>query len=191
MEVVKRTRITIARLPGEPIGHGEVEGRLVLFDGFRTALVAHVRILTYAEPQAPEGGRIMAGEYGLEPISKGKTVDPRGWREQRCTQLAPESGFFAIALEHQAGHSEERLPEKTPANTAGDLVIDGWVRVLPAHFPEKAARVGIKERFPVVEACRSRESLVHGSLIWMSELVHGEAVRINPPRLMDEVVPEA
>src|SRR5450759_4456277 len=103
MEVVKRTRIAIAGLPGEPIGHGEVRGRLVLFDGFRTALVAHVRILTYAELQAPEGGRIMARKHGLEPVSKGKTVDPRGWRENRCTQLAPESGFFAIAiaLEHQ------------------------------------------------------------------------------------------
>ncbi len=29
MEVVERTRVAIAGLPGEPVGHGEVRGRLV------------------------------------------------------------------------------------------------------------------------------------------------------------------
>ncbi|MGA2527355.1 MAG: hypothetical protein ABSF79_12195 [Smithellaceae bacterium] len=79
IEVVERTRIAIAGLPGEPIGHGEVRAHLVLFDGARAALVAHVRILTYAEPQAPESGRIMSRKHGFELASKGKKADPRGW----------------------------------------------------------------------------------------------------------------
>ena len=96
-----------------------------------SALVVQVGIQTCAEPQAPEGGRIMARKHGLEPVSKGKAVDPRGWREHRRAQFAPEPGFVAIALEHQAGHPEERLPEEAPANAAGDLVIDGGRVVSP------------------------------------------------------------
>src|SRR5450756_1373487 len=141
MEVVERTRVVIAGLSGEPVGHGKVCGRLVPVDGVRAALVAQVRSQTCAETQAPEGGRILARKHGLEPVSKGKTVDPRGWRDHRCTQLAPEPGFFAIALEHQVGHSEERLPKEAPANAAGNLVIDGGRCGLPGRFPEKAAHV--------------------------------------------------
>ncbi len=62
MEVVERTLVGIAGLPGEPVGHGEVCGRLGLFTGAGGALVVQVRIQTYAESQAPEGGRIMAAE---------------------------------------------------------------------------------------------------------------------------------
>ncbi|MDD3813855.1 MAG: hypothetical protein PHZ02_04345 [Desulfocapsaceae bacterium] len=94
----------------------------------------------------------MARKYGLEPVAKGQAIDTCGWRNHRCAHLLPEPGFAAIALKHQAGHPEERLPEKAAANAAGELVIDGGVRGLPARFPEKAAHVGVDERFPIVEA---------------------------------------
>ena len=132
------------------------------------------------------------GNTGLNRSPKAKRLIPVDGESSRCTQLAPEPGFAAItiALEHQAGHPKERLPEEAPANAAGDLVIDGWVRGLAARFPEKAARVGVKERLPVIEARRSRESMVHGSLIRMHELVHVEGVRVDPPGPMNDVVPE-
>ena len=132
----------------------------------------------------------MARKYGLEPVSKGKAIDTCGWRNYRRTQLLPEPGFAAIALKHQAGHPEERLPEEAPANAAGELVIDGGVRGLPARFPEKAAHVGVKERLPIVEARRSGKSMVHGPLIRMRELIYVEGVRVDPPGPVDDVIPE-
>ena len=90
-----------------------------------------------------------------------------------------------------AGHPEECLPEEAPANAAGDLVIDGWVRGLPARFPEKAGHVVVEERLPIIKACRSRKSMVHGSLIRMVELVHGKGVLVDPPGSMHDMVPES
>jgi len=70
----------------------------------------------------------MARGYGFEPVSKGQAINTCGWRNYRCAHLLQEPGFPAIALKHQACHLEERLPEEAPANTAGELVIDGGVR---------------------------------------------------------------
>ena len=190
MEVVERPRIAVAGLPGKPIGHGVVRGQLVPVDGARAALVVQGRIQTGAEPQAPEDGRIMARKHGFEAVTEGQAIETRGWRNRRGAQFAPEPGFAAIALEHQAGHPEQHFAEEGPGNAAGDLVIGGGRGVLPVGFPEKAARVGIEERFPVIEAGRSRESIVHGSLIRMVELVHGEGVLVDPPGPVDDVVPE-
>ncbi len=122
------------------------------------------------------------GNTGLNRSPKARRLKPVGGESIVAPSSRQNPGLLAIALEHQAGHPEERLPEEAPANAAGDLVIDGWVRGLPARFPEKAARVGVEERLPVVEARRSRESMVHGSLIRMRELVHGEGVLCRPPR---------
>ena len=99
MEVVERTLVIISRLSREPVGHGKVRCRHGTFTYAGAVLIVLVRIQTCAELQAPKGGWIMAWEHCFESFSIGKAIDTRGWREYRCTQLLPEPGVAAIALE--------------------------------------------------------------------------------------------
>ena len=190
MEVVERTRVPIAGLPGEPVGQDEVPGRLGLGIGAGDALVGQVRIQTCAEPQAPEDGRIMARKHGLEPVAEGKAIETHGWRNHCRAQLAPEPGFARHRPRAPGWPSGRAPPRRSSRQCRWRSCHCRRVRGLPGRFPEKAARVVIEERLPVIEARRPGESMVYGSLIRMVELVHGEGVRVDPPAPVDDVVPE-
>ena len=80
VEVIEGARIAIARLPREPIGHGEVHSRILPADGAQSALVIQAVVQINAEPQAPEGGRIIAREHGREALAEDEAVQAGGRR---------------------------------------------------------------------------------------------------------------
>jgi hypothetical protein len=104
--------------------------------------------------------------------------ESRYWRHQpHPHRTRPAVGF----LDQQIRRAEQRLAEKAAGDAAGDLVVDRRTRRLAGDLPERAAGKRVRGRFPVVEAGRSREAVIHRALIRMADLVDLERVVIDNP----------
>ena len=108
----------------------------------------------------------------LKPVGGEITAAPSS-RQNPGVPSSPSSNRLAIR--------KSGSPKKAAADSGRDLVVDGGGTGLAPQLPEKAADEGIPERFPEVEAGRSRESIVDGSRYGMQELVHGEGVCVDDP----------
>ena len=131
----------------------------------------------------------MAWKHGLEPVSKERRfISVDGERvvapsSRKNPGFSPSSSSTRLAIRKSAS------PKKLPLMPVAIWSLIEGSSGLPAHLPEIAAHVVIEERFPVIEASRSRKSMEHGSLIRMPELIHGERILIDHPVLVDDVVP--
>src|SRR6185295_567599 len=114
-----------------------------------------------------------------------KAVEARGRRYHRRTELAPELRHAAAPLQHEARHPEQRLAEEAATDAAVDLVVARGRRGLASDFPEQAAGERVAGRFPVAQARRAREAVVHRSLIRVAELVDVVRVGVGDPAALE------
>jgi len=77
VEVVERAVVGVAVFPGKPVGEGVVCGHLLLVDVVGCD-AGHLIGKARAEPQAREGGRVVAREHPFEPVAERERLKPVG-----------------------------------------------------------------------------------------------------------------
>ena len=130
--------------------------------------------------QAAVIGRIVTRENRIEAITERETIESRRRRNHGSAELAPERRNV-VMLEHEARHPEQRLAEKRAADSRVDLVVLRRQRRLAEDLPKRAAGERVAQGFPVIETGRSREAVIHRSLVRMSQLIGRERIAILVP----------
>ena len=143
LEVVEGSRVFVAGLARKPVDDRVVETALILLGFVGQSAGVDVGRERRAEPQADEDLRVAARKDGVEPIAEYETVEAGRRRDRRGSELAPEAGRLAAALEQQAGHAEQRLADERPADTARDVVVQRRRRFLSDGLPQEAAGDGV------------------------------------------------
>ena len=129
----------------------------------------------------------MAGEDGPEALAEGEAVEACRRRNDRGAHFAPEAWHGVAALEQQVRHPEQCFAEKGAGNAARDLIVPGGRCRLARDLPERAARKGVSERFPEIEARGAREPVVHRALVGVPELVGRKRIVVDDPAVVQIV----
>src|SRR5690242_13370163 len=83
--------------------------------------------------------------------------------------------------------AEQDLAQKCAADARVDLVVARRWRSLAGDLPEGTARERVTEAFPESETRRSRERVVHRSLVGVTELIDVERVGVDDPAAVQVV----
>ena len=90
-------------------------------------------------------------------------------------------------LEHQIRQPEKHFSQEAATDAARHLVVARGRRFFTGDLPQRAARKGVRKRFPVTEARRPRETVIHGALVRVAKLIGLERVAVDDPAMVQIV----